>query len=459
MRIKLKHLMLFLALLLAGIAAFFSIWGLGQLFEASKISVIIMASVLETGKIATTTMLHTYWTKLSKVLKIYLTISVIILMLITSAGIYGFLSSAYQTTANKLEIHEGEVNILNVKKEIFEKTIEDNKKIIQDKTNEINQTNDRLNKRINNIDYTKSNQSRNADRATNDANKRLEAISLEIDELNNKNISLSDSVNSYNVKVLELKSNSKVSGEIGPLKYISELTGTPMANIVNYMILLIIFVFDPLAVALIIATNKIFEIDREKKEENNKGKNEEEVEVENSELEISEDEINTEEENIINIENTTPEIKEEPQKENFEDFVQKKKKKLEEDRKIFLPLLKSFYKEGEIKAGNVMPTYPEFNELVKESGYSDDNIKMFLTLCNYLEITELSDNIRKSKVDYEEAKNMMNKYLSLEEKDIQEEIIQETKEIEEVNEVKEVENLEQNKNKIEEPNKDWWNRK
>ena len=170
-------------------------------------------------------------------------------------------------------------------------------------------------------------------------------------------------------------------------------------------------------------------------------------------MEVVEYEINTEEENIINIENTTPEIKEEPQKENFEDFVQKKKKKLEEDRKIFLPLLKSFYKEGEIKAGNVMPTYPEFNELVKESGYSDDNIKMFLTLCNYLEITELSDNIRKSKVDYEEAKNMMNKYLSLEENDIQEEIIQE------VNEIKEVENLELNKNKIEEPNKDWWNRK
>lgn len=448
MRIKLKHLMLFLALLLAGIAAFFSIWGLGQLFEASKISVIIMASVLETGKIATTTMLHTYWTKLSKVLKIYLTISVIILMLITSAGIYGFLSSAYQTTANKLEIHEGEVNILNVKKEIFEKTIEDNKKIIQDKTNEINQTNDRLNKRINNIDYTKSNQSRNADRATNDANKRLEAISLEIDELNNKNISLSDSVNSYNVKVLELKSNSKVSGEIGPLKYISELTGTPMANIVNYMILLIIFVFDPLAVALIIATNKIFQIDRENKEESNKEEiKEEEFEIKKEEEEIFEDEINNEEENIINVENTTPEIKEEPQKENFEDFVQKKKKKLEENRKIFLPLLKSFYKEGEIKSGDIMPTYPEFNELVKDNGYSDDNIKMFLTLCNYLEITELSDNIRKSKVDYEEAKNMMNKYLSLEEKDIQEEIIEQS----EINQT--------NNNKLENENKDWWNRR
>jgi flagellar biosynthesis GTPase FlhF len=277
----------------------------------------------------------------------------------------------------------------------------------------------------------------------------LEAISLEIDELNNKNVSLSDSVNKYNVKVLELKSNSKVSGEIGPLKYISKLTGIPMANVVNYMILLLIFVFDPLAVALILAASKIFEIEKENKKDDKKEEsNKEEVKIEEeSELEVVEDEINTEEENIINIENTTPEKKEEVQKENFEDFVQKKKKKLEEDRKIFLPLLKSFYKEGDIKAGNIMLTYPEFNELVKNSGYSDDNIKMFLTLCNYLEITELSDNIRKSKVDYEEAKNMMNKYLSLEEKDIVEEIIKEEEKIEPTNE-----NLKQE-------SKDWWNKK
>jgi hypothetical protein len=443
--------MLFLSLSLAGTAAYFSIWGLSQLFAGASTAVIVMATVLEIGKIATTTMLHTYWLKFSKVLKIYLTISVVVLMLITSAGIYGFLSNAYQTTANKLEIHEGEVNILDVKKQIFEKTIEDNKKIIEDKTKVLNQTSDRLDKRINNIDYTKSNQSRNADRATNDANKRLEVINKEIDELNNKNISLSDSVNSYNVKVLELKSNSKVSGEIGPLKYISELTGAPMANIVNYMILLLIFVFDPLAVALILATNKIFQINKKEKEESNKDKlKEEEVKFEDEPLidEEVHDELITEEEvDVINNETPIPEKKEEVQKENFEDFVQKKKKKLEEDRKIFLPLLKSFYKEGDIKAGNIMLTYPEFNELVKNSGYSDDNIKMFLTLCNYLEITELSDNIRKSKVDYEEAKNMMNKYLSLEEKDIVEEIIKEEEKIEPTNE-----NLKQE-------SKDWWNKK
>ncbi len=101
------------------------------------------------------------------------------------------------------------------------------------------------------------------------------------------------------------------------------------------------------------------------------------------------------------------------QEESFEDFVEKKKKKLEEDRKIFIPLLKMFYKDGEIKSGDVMPTYVEFRGIVPET-FTDDNIKLFLTLCNYLKITELSDNIRKAKVNFEQATKIMNQYLSLE---------------------------------------------
>ncbi len=84
----------------------------------------------------------------------------------------------------------------------------------------------------------------------------------DIDALNNKNSVLSDSVNKYNVKVLELKSGSEVARDVGPLKYISDLTGTPMNKVVNYLILLLIFVFDPLAIALILATNRAFDIER-----------------------------------------------------------------------------------------------------------------------------------------------------------------------------------------------------
>lgn len=252
--------MLVLAILLAGTAAYFSVWGLSQLFAGASLAVIIMASVLEVGKVIITTALHTYWSNLNRGLKVYLTTSVVILMIITSAGIYGFLSNAYQKTANELEIHEGEINVLVTKKDAFQASIDENKRLITDKVNEKDETSNRLNKRIDNIDFTKGNQSRRADIATAEGNKRLNTISSEIDVLNAKNSVLLDSVNKYNVEVLELKSGSKIAGEVGPLKYISELTGTPMANVVNYLILLLIFVFDPLAIALVLATNRIFEL-------------------------------------------------------------------------------------------------------------------------------------------------------------------------------------------------------
>jgi len=254
--------MLLLALSVAGCAAYFSICGLSQLFAGASVAVIIMASVLEVGKIITTTALHTYWDYLARPLKIYLTISVGVLMIITSAGIYGFLSNAYQKTANKLEMHDGEVGVLNGKKEIFDNAIKDNKEIIDTKNKRIDQlSNLRINQE-NRIDQTKGN--RNKDKVRKDiegANIEIQKLSSEIDLLNAKNMVLSDSVSKYNVSVLGLKSSSDVAGEVGPLKYVSALTGIPMANVVNYMILLLIFVFDPLAIALVLVTNKVFELE------------------------------------------------------------------------------------------------------------------------------------------------------------------------------------------------------
>jgi len=254
--------MLILALVVAGCAAYFSVWGLSQLFAGASTAVIIMASALEIGKVVTTTALHTYWKQLAGTLKLYLTISVGILMIITSAGIYGFLSNAYQSTANKLEIHEGQIGILEAKKQTFEKTIADNNKIIETKTKRVDQLNNLRGNQEARLDNSTNNRNqRNARRDIESSDKQIQGLNTEIDALNAKNIVLSDSVNAYNVKMIELKSGSEISGEIGPLKYISELTGVPMANVVNYMILLLIFVFDPLAIALVLATNRIFELE------------------------------------------------------------------------------------------------------------------------------------------------------------------------------------------------------
>lgn len=304
MKFKLKYAILGLALSVAGCAAYFSVWGLSQLFAGASIAVVIMASVLEIGKIVTTTALHTYWDKLAKPLRIYLTISVAILMLITSAGIYGFLSNAYQSTANKLEIHEGELGVLDAKKSTFEKSVADNQKLIDTKTKRLDQLSNLRSTQEARMDNSSSNKARNSVRGDiKMADSEIQKLNGEIDVLNAKNVVLADSINAYNVKSIELKSGSAVAAEVGPLKYISQLTGVPMASVVNYLILLLIFVFDPLAVALVLITNRVFQIESETPEEP-------EVDKTKEVLEDLVEELNNEAKKNIEVENV--EVHDEP---------------------------------------------------------------------------------------------------------------------------------------------------
>lgn len=264
MKIKFSYIMLFLALVVAGCAGYFSVWGLSQLFAGASTAVIIMATGLEVAKIITTTALHRYWSKTSGMLKAYLTISVVVLMLITSAGIYGFLSNAYQKTANKLEIQNGQVSVLTGKKDLFQKNIDDNQKIIDQKNKRIDQLSDLRRNQETRLDAAENSRGKNSARADiKSSNDEIQKLTNDIDALNLKNSYLSDSISKYNTSVLELNANSELAGEVGPLKYISELTGTPMAKVVNMLILLLIFVFDPLAVALVLMTNRVFEIENE----------------------------------------------------------------------------------------------------------------------------------------------------------------------------------------------------
>jgi hypothetical protein len=273
MKNKFGYIMLILALLVAGCAGYFSVWGLSQLFAGASTAVIIMATGLEIGKIVTTTALHRYWKKISGLLKIYLTISVVVLMLITSAGIYGFLSNAYQKTANKLEIHEGEISVFEGKKTLFQNNIDDNEKVIDQKNKRVDQLSELRNTQETRLDAATNNRNRSGARTDiQNSNTEIQKLSDEVDGLNQKNSALNDSINKYNTMVLELKAGSEVAAEVGPLKYISELTGTPMAKVVNFLILLLIFVFDPLAVALVLMTNRIFEIEEGKDETVNESK-------------------------------------------------------------------------------------------------------------------------------------------------------------------------------------------
>jgi hypothetical protein len=263
MKIKFSFLVALSAALVAGCAAYYSVFGLSQLFAGAGVAVIIMASSLEFSKVVAVSFLHRYWNKISGGLKIYLTAGVFILICVTSAGIYGFLSNAYQKTANKLEISEGQLSVLGNKKDLFQKNIDDNQKVIDTKNKRLQQLSDLRTTQETRIDAATTNSARNKGRGDiKAANDEIQKLNGEIDNLTIKNTSLLDSVNLYSTKAIESKSNDNAAGEVGPLKYLAQLTGYPMDKVVNWFILLLIFVFDPLAVSLVIATNKVLELEK-----------------------------------------------------------------------------------------------------------------------------------------------------------------------------------------------------
>jgi hypothetical protein len=268
MKIKFKLLVAFSAFLVAGCAAFFSVFGLSQLFAGASLAVIIMASSLEFAKIISVSFLQRYWAKISKTLKIYLSIGVVVLVCITSAGIYGFLSNAYQKTATQYEIGENELSALSDKKALFQKNIDDNKAILATKTKRLDQLSSlRTNQEIR-LNQAQSNGERN--RVRNDissATNEIQTLNTEIDALNTKINPFVDSVNVYESKLIESKSKNSGASEVGPLKYIAKLVGQPMDKVVNWFILLLIFVFDPLAMALVIASNKLIVLEAEEAKE------------------------------------------------------------------------------------------------------------------------------------------------------------------------------------------------
>jgi hypothetical protein len=252
-------LIILTALVISGVAAFFSVSGLGSLFAGAFIPVVIMASALEIGKLVTASFLTRYWDKLSFLFKLYFTGAVVTLILITSAGIYGFLTAAYQTTADQFSIINQQISILDLKKQRFQEQLDLYISERQTLSSTIEQLSSGLaNNTIQYVDQetgqlitTTSSANRNAlQQQLSTANEERSVVSQRIEEL-------TDSITSLDVQVIEINANNEVAAEIGPLRYLSNLTGLSMDKVVNIFALLIVFVFDPLAVTLIIAYNKI----------------------------------------------------------------------------------------------------------------------------------------------------------------------------------------------------------
>jgi hypothetical protein len=223
-----------------------------------------MASSLELAKLITAGYLYNYWEKINKAFRIYLSMGVVILILITSLGIYGFLTSAFQDTFNQFSVKEKQLSFLQQKESYWEKDV-------ARYDVELN----RISENISTLSNAKTSSIQVRDTSTvsgfrntiSTTELRISQKRIEVEEVNRKLVQskrevVADSLQTIQLKILKVESSEGVSSELGPLQYLSGLLNRPMDVIINWFILIIIFVFDPLAVALVIAFNNAVLVDR-----------------------------------------------------------------------------------------------------------------------------------------------------------------------------------------------------
>ena len=257
------------ALSVSASAAFYSVSGLSKLFAGAAFAVIVMAASLEVAKLVIASLLYQYRKSLPTFLKYYLSVACFVLILITSMGIYGFLSSAYQETAAKAGSIDSQIALIetrrdNTKEQLNVYTGEKesiNKAVADLRSGLANNVIQYTNAEGILITTTSSSTRRALEKQLDQAIDRQTTINSRVDNLNTK-------LFEYETEIVEVSTNNDIAGELGPLKYLSGLTGIPMDQIINYLLLTIIFVFDPLAIALVIAANFAFARLRPKTKEN-----------------------------------------------------------------------------------------------------------------------------------------------------------------------------------------------
>ena len=262
--------LLFCALGLSGTAAYYSVVGLSVVFVGVALPVIIMGSFLELSKIAIATYLHDKWKETYGVLKIYLTIALVTLSLISSLGIYGLLSTGFQGNITKLDITQKKIANVEVKKTRFNeiKNEQQKEKDVLDK--DISKLRDGLstNTTTQSVDKTTGQLITKA----NNANRKSFESQLKLTTENRDKVltridAINDSITRLDIEILNMESAELEGSELGSIKYISEISGWDVKQVANLFILLLIFVFDPLAITLVIATNQAFK--KRRKEDNN----------------------------------------------------------------------------------------------------------------------------------------------------------------------------------------------
>jgi len=265
----LPFIIAFSALSVSASAAFYSVSGLSKLFAGASFEVMVMAGSLEVAKLVVASLLYQYWDTINKGLRAYLSIATIILVLITSMGIYGFLSAAYQETYSKLLIQENEIEFIENKAQFYEADLvryDTELARISDNINILS------NAKASGIQVRDTSSTTGFRQTISTTELRMAQKRIEVEEANRKEVQAkrqvaADSVQVFKLEILSLQNTSETAGELGPLQYLSGLTGTPMDRIINWLLLVIIFVFDPLAISLVVAANFAFDQARLKEED------------------------------------------------------------------------------------------------------------------------------------------------------------------------------------------------
>ena len=241
------------AFLIAGVAAYFSVQGIATLYAGAYISVLVMAGSLEVGKLVATSFLYRYWKKTNLLLKTYMLVAILTLMGITSMGIFGFLTSAYQSSLVEYSQAETQQTFMVSQKVILEKELES------------------LTMRVETLNQSRLSQEKRLPEMSRAAAKPVyEDIAKAGEEISQARIRMNqvfDEIKTLDLQSLEAQKQSGKQKDIGTLKYAADLFNTDINTIVKWFTLSIIIVFDPLAIALVlaynVAANKKFENDEE----------------------------------------------------------------------------------------------------------------------------------------------------------------------------------------------------
>jgi len=265
---NLKNLIWFCAIGLAAFSGYYSVFGISKLFSGGSWSIIGMAAMLELSKLVVVTFIHNHFKTLRLLFKTYLLSSTVVLMGITSIGVYGYLTNSYQETAKVIYKTQNEITILDQKKKLFEEQKIQLDKAVEDKNNRLKSLD-----QIRVSQQTAYTQQLTQKRGTGGLSKNIasvdkssENLNSDISTLTQKSFALSDSIATIEQTKLTLN-NETFSSELGPLLYLSRITGVPMDIVVNWFIIILVIVFDPLAVSLVIAANHLSSKEKQKQKE------------------------------------------------------------------------------------------------------------------------------------------------------------------------------------------------